>query len=73
MIKGIAKLVTNYLYPRLQFHQEQQHIDALAPLLVGNTRIVRWDGAAEFWTESAEKFVQFMQKLYASDKIVGMF
>jgi hypothetical protein len=35
--------------------------------------MVRWDGAAEFWTESADKFVEFMQKLYASDKLVGMF
>jgi hypothetical protein len=58
----------------MQFHQEQEHIDALQPLMEasgGTMRMVEWDGAAEFHAESAEKFIEFMKSVYASKKLVG--
>jgi len=60
----------------VQFHQEQKHKDALKPLLEasgGSMRFVEWDGAAEFWAESAEKFVGFMGSVYGSGHLVGTF
>ncbi|KAF2827590.1 hypothetical protein CC86DRAFT_369685, partial [Ophiobolus disseminans] len=57
-----------------QFHQEQTHKDALKPLLEasgGSMQMVEWDGAAEFWAESAEGFVQFMGSVYGSSHLVG--
>jgi hypothetical protein len=34
-------------------------------------RMVRWDGAAEFWAESAEDFVAFMKGVYGAKELVG--
>jgi hypothetical protein len=31
-----------------------------------------WDGAAEFWAESAEDFVGFMKGVYGAKELVGM-
>ncbi|KAL5121165.1 hypothetical protein ACEQ8H_001017 [Pleosporales sp. CAS-2024a] len=59
---------------RTQFHQEQQHIDALCPLLKasgGTMKMVEWDGAAEFHAETPEKFTAYMLSVYASPKLVG--
>ena len=36
-------------------------------------QIVPWDGCAEFYAESAEKFVAFMKSVYASSHLVGMY
>ncbi|KAH3948013.1 hypothetical protein HBH53_108430 [Parastagonospora nodorum] len=58
----------------VQFHQEQQHITALLPLMEasgGSMKMVGWDGAAEFHARSAEAFVRYMKSVYASDKLVG--
>lgn len=58
----------------VQFHQEQKHKEALAPLLEAageSMTFVEWDGAAEFWAESAEKFTEFMKSVYASSHLVG--
>jgi hypothetical protein len=30
-----------------------------------------WDGAAEFWAESAEDFVGFMKGVYGAKELVG--
>ncbi|KAH8727193.1 hypothetical protein GQ44DRAFT_130319 [Phaeosphaeriaceae sp. PMI808] len=58
----------------VQFHQEQKHRDALAPLLGasgGSMVMSPYDGAAEFHAESAGKFVEFMKSVYASKHLVG--
>jgi hypothetical protein len=34
-------------------------------------QFVEWDGAAEFWAESAEKFTEFMMGVYGSSHLVG--
>jgi hypothetical protein len=58
----------------VQFHQEQRHKDSLADLIEasgGSMQSVEWDGAAEFWAESAEKFTEFMKSVYGSSHLVG--
>jgi hypothetical protein len=35
-------------------------------------RMVSWDGAAEFWAETAEDFVAFMKGVYGAKNLVGM-
>jgi hypothetical protein len=35
-------------------------------------RMVSWDGAAEFWAETAEDFVAFMKGVYSAKNLVGM-
>jgi hypothetical protein len=57
-----------------QFHQEKQHVEAMAPLLEasgGSMTIAPYDGAAEFHAESAEAFVRFMKHVYGSSHLVG--
>jgi hypothetical protein len=59
-----------------QFHQTQEHIEKLEPLLQaskGTMQISRWNGAAEFLAERAEDFVEFMKCVYGADQLVGMF
>ncbi|KAH7095250.1 hypothetical protein FB567DRAFT_24062 [Paraphoma chrysanthemicola] len=58
----------------VQFHQEKQHIEAMAPLLEasgGSMTIAPYEGAAEFHAESAEAFVRFMKNVYGSKHLVG--
>lgn len=58
----------------VQFHQEQRHKDSLSDLIEasgGTMQFVKWDGAAEFWAESAEKFTAFMKSVYGSSHLVG--
>jgi hypothetical protein len=60
----------------MQFHQEQKDKDALAPLLKasgGSMTLMPYDGAAEFYAESAEKFTKFFLEVYASPHIVGTY
>lgn len=59
-----------------QFHQEQKDKDALASLLAasgGSMTLMPYDGAAEFYAESAEKFTKFFLEVYASPHIVGTY
>jgi hypothetical protein len=59
-----------------QFHQTQEHIEKLEPLLLaskGTMQISRWNGAAEFLAERAEDFVEFMKCVYGAGQLVGMF
>jgi hypothetical protein len=58
-----------------QFHQTERHVEKLEPLLQaskGTMRIAKWDGAAEFWAERAEDFVEFMECVYGAEQLVGM-
>jgi hypothetical protein len=69
---GVCELVDGML--TRQFHQTQQHIKALEPLLEasgGTMKMSGWDGAAEFWAESAEDFVGFMKGVYGAKELVG--
>jgi hypothetical protein len=34
-------------------------------------KMVNWDGAAEFWAETAEDFVGFMRGVYGAKELVG--
>jgi hypothetical protein len=34
-------------------------------------QFVEWNGAAEFWAESADKFTEFMMGVYGSSHLVG--
>jgi hypothetical protein len=59
-----------------QFHQTQEHIKKLEPLLQasnGTMQISKWNGAAEFLAERAEDFVEFMKCVYGADQLGGMF
>jgi hypothetical protein len=58
----------------VQFHQTRQHVKALEPLLEasgGTMKMLKWDGAAEFWAETAEDFVGFMMGVYGAKELVG--
>jgi hypothetical protein len=34
-------------------------------------KMMNWDGAAEFWAETAEDFVGFMRGVYGAKELVG--
>lgn len=58
----------------VQFHQEKKDVDAMEDLLEasgGSMKMVQYDGAAEFWAESPEKFTKFIKGVYASSHLVG--
>lgn len=58
----------------VQFHQEKKDVESMAELLKasgGSMTMLGYDGAAEFWAESPERFTAFMKSVYGSKHLVG--
>lgn len=59
-----------------QFHQEPRHkteIKRLLDISGGTMKSVPYDGCAVFHTKTADDFIDFMENVYGSKKLVGKY